>query len=85
MTVLELVSRWSEDERKRHADLIRECLNREKFLARIAERSRGSERDLAENLDLLLSRLRQLNRIMNQKAGQIDDIYLRMAKGKGTA
>lgn len=83
MTVLELVSRWSEDERKGLADLIAECLNREKFLNEIKERFRGSEKELAENLDLLLARLKNLNRIVNQNSSQIDDIYLRLAKGQG--
>ena len=85
MTVLDLVSRWSEDERQRHADLIAECLNREKFLGRIEERSRESEKELIENFELLLSGLRKLNRSINQNSGQIDDIYLRVAKGKGNA
>jgi hypothetical protein len=85
MTVLKLVSRWSEEERKDHADLIAECLNREKFLTDIKERFRGSERELAENLDLLLAQLRKLNRIVNQNSSQIDDIYLRVSKGQGNA
>lgn len=83
MTVLELVSRWSEDERKGLADLIAECLNRENFLNEIKERFRGSEKELDENLDLLLARLKNLNRIVNQNSSQIDDIYLRLAKGQG--
>ena len=83
MKVLELPSRWSEEERKRHANLITECLNREKLLTGIEERSRGAEAELAKNLDLLLSGLRKLAQKINQNADQIEDIYLCVAKGKG--
>ncbi len=85
MTVLELISRWSEEERRNHAVLIEECLNREKLLTGIEEKSLGAEAGLAKNLDLLLSGLRRLSRRINQNADQMEEIYLRMAKGKGNA
>ena len=85
MTVLELISHWSEEERRNHAVLIEECLNREKLLTGIEEKSFGAEPELAKNLDLLLSGLRRLSRRINQNANQTEEIYLRMAKGKGNA
>lgn len=85
MTVHELVSRWSEEERRRQADLIVECLNREKLLIGIEKKSLGAEAELAQSLDLLLDGLKGLSRKMSRNADQLEKIYLRAAKGKGNA
>ncbi len=85
MTVSELVSRWSEEERRRHADLIAECLYREKMLIGIEKKSLGAEDELAKGLDLLLDGLKNLSRKISRHADQMEEIYLRAAKGEGNA
>ena len=85
MTVRELVSRWSEDERRRHADLIADCLNREKMLLGIEKKSLAAEAELAKGLNRLLDGLKDLSRKISRNADQLEEIYLRTAKGAGNA
>ena len=46
MTARELISTWTEEERTTHADLISECLERERFLGGLRGKIRASEGEL---------------------------------------
>ena len=85
MTVLELISTWTEEERTGHADLIAECLEREKVLNGLKETIRLSEENLKQSLDQLLCGLNCLAEAMNESEKQVQSIYLRLARPKGTA
>ena len=85
MTAQELVSNWTEEERITHADLIAECLEREKFLNSLRGKIRTSQGELQQTLDQLLSALRDLNEAINQTGDQFQDLYLRLIKPKGNA
>ncbi len=85
MTVLELIATWTEEERIGHADLIAECLEREKVLNGLREKIKGSEESLKQSLDQLLSGLSCLAEAMNESENQVQTLYLRLAKPKGTA
>ncbi len=85
MTVLELISTWTEEERAGHADLIAECLEREKVLNGLRETIRTSEENLKQSLDQLLSGLSCLAEAMNESESQVQSLYLRLARPKGTA
>jgi hypothetical protein len=83
MTVLELVSSWTEDERRQHEDLIGECLKREEVLNDLRGKIRRSEDELDQTLDRLLSGLSDLAQVVNMNADQIGNIYLRLVKAQG--
>jgi len=85
MTAGELISTWTEEERITHADLIAECLEREKFLDGLRGKIRASEGDLQRTLGQLLSALRNLTEAINQTGDQFQDLYLRLSKPKGNA
>ena len=85
MTVLELISRWTEDERRQHADLIAECLKREEDLSEFRGKIRKSEEELDQNLGRLLSGLSDLASSVNANADQIGNLYLRLVKAQGNA
>jgi hypothetical protein len=85
MTVLELISRWTEDERRQHADLIEECLKREEGLSELRGKIRKSEEELGQNLDRLLSGLSDLAQAVNTNADHIGNIYLRLVRPQGNA
>jgi hypothetical protein len=85
MTVLELISSWTEEERTSHADLIAECLEREKVLNALRETIRVSEENLKRSLDQLLSGLNCLAEAMNESKNQVQSLYLGLARPKGTA
>ena len=83
MTVLELISRWTPEERVSHMELILECLERERFLIEIKRSLKRSEGELKQSLDLLLSRIDNLAQTARENADQILNTYLRLAKGGG--
>jgi phage shock protein A len=85
MTARELVSTWTEEERTTHADLIAECLEREKFLDGLRGRLRASEGELQSSLDQLLTALSHLAEAVNQTGDQFQDLYLRLMRPKGNA
>ena len=85
MTVLELVSRWTEEERKQHSDLIAECLQREEFLLDLREKSRFAEQHMDNSLSQLLSGLADLAKIAEESKEQVQTLYLPLAKDKGNA
>ncbi len=85
MTVLELISSWTPEERSRYADLIAECLERERFLTDLKIKIRTSEEELERGMDVLLCRLNNFSRTVNKVYSQIQDIYFRLAKGEGNA
>jgi hypothetical protein len=65
-------------------DLIIEYLNREWFLMEIKRAIKTSEEELKQSFDLL-SRLNNLAQAAMENADQIQNIYLRLTKGKGNA
>ena len=85
MTTRELVSTWTEEERTTHADLIAECLEREKFLDGLRGKLRASQGELQSSLDQLLTALSHLTEAVNQTGDQFQDLYLRLMKPKGNA
>jgi hypothetical protein len=85
MTVLELISRWTPEERKFYMDLILECLERERFLMEMKRSLKRSEEELKQSLDLLLSRINNLAQTARENADQILNTYLRLAKGGGNS
>jgi hypothetical protein len=85
MNVLELISRWTEEERIMHADLIAECLQRELLLHDLRDRFRQSEEDLTISLDQLLSGLGTLAAAVSDNQDQIEKIYLSLARAEGNA
>ncbi len=85
MTVLELISSWTEEERKTHAGLIEECLQREKFLLGIGRELRAAEKEMDKSIDTLLMGLSDLAHAVNEKRDQVETLYLLLARGKGNA
>ena len=85
MRVSELIMNWTEEERKQHADLIMECLEREQVLDGLKGKLEASEKELMKNLDQLLSGLSRLSQNVNQTADQMENIYLHLAKAQGNA
>ena len=85
MTARELISTWTEEERSTHADLIAECLEREKFLDGLKGKIRASEGELQHTLDQLSISLGHLAEAVNQTGDQFQDLYLRLIKPKGNA
>ena len=85
MNVSELISSWTEDERRQHSDLIAECLKREQLLNGLKGQMRASEEELRNGLDHLISKLNNLALTVNVNADQIRNIYLRLAKVQGNA
>ena len=83
MTVLELILRWTLEEREFHMDLILECLEREWLLTEMKRSLHRSEEELTQSLDLLLSRINSLAQTARENADQILNIYLRLTKGEG--
>ena len=85
MTVSEIIMNWTEEERKQHANLIMECLEREQLLNDLKGKIEASEKDLTKNLDQLLSGLSQLSQAVNKTADQMENIYFHLAKAQGNA
>jgi hypothetical protein len=83
MTVSELIMNWTEEERRQHANLIIECLEREELLKDLKGKIEASEKGLIKNLEHLLTGLSQLSRDANKIADHIENIYLHLAKGQG--
>jgi phage shock protein A len=85
MTAWELISAWTEEERIKHADLIAECLEREKLLHDLRGKISVSQDELKHSLDQLLSRVRHLAEAINNHKDQIQNLYLHLSKAKGNA
>ncbi len=85
MNVLELISTWTEEERKLHADLIAECLQREILLNGLRGKIRQSEEELVVSIDQLLTGLNHLAETVGENTDQIEKIYLSLAKAEGNA
>ncbi len=84
MTVLELITKWTPEERQKMADLIAECLEREIILNRLRKTMKGSEGELAKSLDRLLFRISRLADEAKKNGDQVQTLYLLLAKEKGT-
>jgi len=85
MTVSETIMNWTEEERKQQANLIMECLERERLLNDLKGKMEASEKDLTKNLDQLLSGLSQLSQTVNKTSDQMEDLYLHLVKAQGNA
>ena len=85
MTVSETIMNWTEEERKQHANLIMECLEREQLLNDLKGKMEASEKDLTKNLDQLLSGLSQLSQTVNKTSDQMEDLYLHLVTAQGNA
>lgn len=85
MTVSELIATWTEEKRKQFADLIAECLQREQRLNLIRATMRSNEKELGKSTDYLISRLSQLSQGVQACNVYLQEIYLRVAKPKGSA
>ena len=85
MTVSEIIMNWTEEERKQHANLIMECLEREQLLNDLKGKIEASEKDLTKNLDQLLSGLGQLSQTVNKTSDQMENLYLHLVKAQGNA
>ena len=85
MTALELISTWTEEERITYADLIAECLEREKFLDGLRGKISACQGELQHTLDQLLSALSHLAEAVSQTGDQFQGLYLRLSKPKGNA
>ena len=85
MKVSELIATWTEEEREQFADLIAECLQREQRLNLIGENMRSNEKELSKSTDHLISRLSQLSQGVQACNVYLQEIYLKIAKPKGSA
>ena len=85
MTVAELIATWTEEEREHFADLISECLQREQRLNLIRKSMRNNEKELGKSTDHLISRLSQLSQGVQACNVYLQEIYLKVAKPKGSA
>lgn len=85
MTVSETIMNWTEEERKQQANLIMECLERERLLNDLKGKMEASEKDLTKNLDQLLSGLSQLSQTVNKTSDQMEDLYLHLVTAQGNA
>ena len=85
MTVAELIAIWTEKEREQFADFIGECLQREQKLNLIRENMRSNEKDLGKSTDHLIARLTQLSQGVQACNVYLQEIYLKIAKPKGSA
>ena len=85
MTVAELIATWTEEEREQFADLVAECLQREQKLNLIRATMRSNEKELSKSTDHLISRLTQLSQGVQACNVYLQDLYLRVAKPKGSA
>ena len=84
MTVIEMISRLTLEERNLLVDIIVECTNQKWFLTEIKRTIKISEEELKQNIDLL-SRLNVLAKVARENADQIQNIYLRLTKSQGNA
>jgi predicted nuclease with TOPRIM domain len=85
MTVSELIMHWTEEERKEHAKLITECLEREQRLNNLKGKIEELEKVLLENLDQWISGLSQLSQGVDEIFDRMENTYLYLAKAQGNA
>jgi hypothetical protein len=85
MTISELINNWTEEERKQHANLIMECLQREQLINDLEARTGACGEDLAKNWEHLSSGLSRLWRNVNRTSGQMENIYLRWTNPQANA
>jgi len=85
MTVSELISRWTQEDRGLHAELVLECLERERSLIDIQRKIKTTEADLKQKLNIFISELNNLAQTANESASQIENIHLLLAHGEGNA
>ncbi len=85
MTISELIINWTEGERKQHANLITECLEREQHLKDLRSKTEGMEEDLLKRFEHLFSGLTHLERDINKASNKMENIYLCWAKPQGNS
>ena len=74
MSVSDLIKTWTQEERSLHAELVLECLERERSLVDIGKKIKMSEIELNQSLDLFLSRINNLAQTVKEYADRIENI-----------
>jgi hypothetical protein len=85
MTISELIINWTERERKQHANLIMECLEREHLLSDLKGKTEAYEEDLVKTFENLFSGLTYLRGSVNKASSQMENIYFRWTNPQGNA
>ncbi len=85
MTISELIINWTEGERKQHANLIKECLEREQLLNDLSSKTEAMEEDLVKRFEHLFSGLMYLKGSMNKASDHMENIYLRWTSPQGNS
>jgi hypothetical protein len=85
VTVSEIIAAWTPEEREQFAELIAECMKREQFLNFLRVEMGKSEEELEKSLGQLIVGIDKLNFSVKYNLDQVQDIYLKLAKEKGTA
>ena len=85
VTVSEMIAGWTEEEREFFADLIAECMKREQFLNFLRGEMGKSEEELQKSLGQLVVGIKKLAYSVKYNLDQVQEIYLKLAKEKGTA
>jgi Mg2+ and Co2+ transporter CorA len=81
-TVDKLVSEWTEEERKKFKDLIKECQERERRLIENSRVCKDNLSKLTESLISLLSNSQNMNRSTVKFADDLSGIYLQLCNKK---
>lgn len=81
-TVDELVAEWSEEERERLKDLIKDCREREKGVIENSKRSRENLAKLTDSLTSLFSNSCGIREKANTIGDALLGIYLRLHRKK---
>ena len=85
MTVSELIASWTTEGREQFAELIAECMKREQFLNFLRVEMGKSEEELEKCLGQLIVGTENLAYSVKYNLDQVQEIYLKLAKEKGTA
>jgi hypothetical protein len=83
MTVSEIIVDWTEEERKKHRNLIMECLEREQRLNDLDAKIEASGEDLVKSWEHLISGLTYLRGNVNNASDRMENIYLRWTNPHG--
>jgi hypothetical protein len=84
-TVNEVVAEWSEEERERLKDLIKDCREREKGVIENSRRSRENLAKLTDSLTSLFSNSCGIGEKANEMGDALLGIYLRLHRKKMAA
>jgi len=85
MTISDLIIDWTEGERKQHANLIMECLEREQILNDLKGKTEAYEEDLVKTFEHLFSGLTYLRGCVNKASNHMENIHFRWTNPQGNA